>query len=399
MFWPWGCLYVGMPYTSELEWTDQVERNCMAFPESKAFHGGKSFEAIGVDFRHLERAEEVISADVLDAWFDPSPRVIEKLLAFLPFLARTSPPVRAAGLVEAIASQRGIPEDCILTGGGSSDLIFACLPHLLPANGQAMILDPMYGEYQYLFDTVMGVKVTRFSLDRENDFRVETDAIVAEVWARRPDLIVLVNPNSPTGQHWPRAQFLRFLDSIPESARVVVDETYIDYVGAQESVEREAAQRSNLLVIKSMSKVYALSGLRAGYLVADPCTIRRLGLWIPPWSVSLPAQLAAVEALRDPNYYAERYRQTSVLREELISNLRQNNRLRVYGSAASFVLVETASSAQQIIEAMRPSNIFVRNCDSMSKQFADRFLRVAVKTHSQNQRIAEALAAATERFR
>ena len=60
-----------------------------------AFHGGKSFEAIGEDFGALEHAEEVVNADVLDAWFEPSPRVIEKLVRFLPFLLRTSPPVHA----------------------------------------------------------------------------------------------------------------------------------------------------------------------------------------------------------------------------------------------------------------------------------------------------------------
>jgi hypothetical protein len=71
----------------------------------------------------LERHEEVINADVLDAWFDPSPRVLERLREFLPFLVRTSPPV-AARRLGAIAQARGIPEESILTGSGSSDLIF-----------------------------------------------------------------------------------------------------------------------------------------------------------------------------------------------------------------------------------------------------------------------------------
>ena len=93
-----------------------------------AFHGGKSFEAIGENFQDLDRAEFVINADVLDAWFDPSPCVLSKIQQYLPFLVRTSPPVYSSGFVAAIARARGIPVDCILTGGGSSDLIFTCLP-------------------------------------------------------------------------------------------------------------------------------------------------------------------------------------------------------------------------------------------------------------------------------
>jgi len=83
---------------------------------AQTVHGGQSFEAIGEDFRTLERGCEVISADVLDAWFDPSPRVIERLQRFLPFLLRTSPPVDARGLVNAIACARGIRAECVLPG-------------------------------------------------------------------------------------------------------------------------------------------------------------------------------------------------------------------------------------------------------------------------------------------
>src|SRR5215831_13173141 len=95
-----------------------------------AFHGGRFFEAIGTDFQDLARAQEIISADVLDAWFDPSPRVVNKLREHLPFLSRTSPPVHAEGLVSAISEVRTMPRANICVGAGSSQLIFASLPEL-----------------------------------------------------------------------------------------------------------------------------------------------------------------------------------------------------------------------------------------------------------------------------
>jgi histidinol-phosphate/aromatic aminotransferase/cobyric acid decarboxylase-like protein len=357
-------------------------------------HGGQSFEAIGEDFRTLERGSEVVNADVLDAWFDPSPRVIERLHEFLPFLLRTSPPVDACGLVNAIANARCIPADCILPGGGSSDLIFACLPRLASGAKSVLILDPTYGEYQHVFENVLKVETKLFDLQKQDQFRVDTDRLISCVRGQQPDLVGLVNPNSPTGQHWPRREVVRFLDSVPGKTCVLIDETYIEYAGRQESLETEACARPNVLVLKSMSKVYALSGARVGYLVANAASIRSLAGSMPPWSVSLLAQVAAVEALADPEYYQRRYEETHALRESLACDLERIGSITVYPSVTNFLLIEVPSSAQQIVDRMRGSNVFVRNCDSMSVRFEDRFLRIAVKSEPQNRRIVEALAAA-----
>ena len=359
------------------------------------FPWGKSFEAIGEDFRRLDRAGDIINADVLDAWFDASPCVLSKLQQYLPFLVRTSPPVYASGLVMAIARARGIPPECILTGAGSSDLIFSCLPRLACRLQRVMILDPMYGEYRHVIETVLSAQTIRFELHKEEDFRIDTDRLIESVRRHGPDLLVLVNPNSPTGQCLPRSEVVRLIDSIPVSTWIVVDETYIEYAGREESLEGEAKKRAGLLVFKSMSKTYALSGMRVGYLVAVPSTVRDLAKWIPPWSVSLPAQLAAVEALGDEAYYMARYVETRTLREELSRNLSRNPHIATYPSTTNFVLVETRMSAQRIVEKMRESNVFVRNCDSMGERFADRFLRIAVKAQPDNRRIGDALLGAT----
>jgi histidinol-phosphate/aromatic aminotransferase/cobyric acid decarboxylase-like protein len=310
-----------------------------------AFHGGKSFEAIGANFQNLDRADAIINADVLDAWFDPSPRVLEKLRSFLPFLIRTSPPVDAAGLKSALAHWRNISQDCILTGGGSSDLIFTCLPRLCSDCARAMILDPMYGDYLHVLENVLGVETIRFNLHAADDFRISTDELIDSVLANKPDLVVIVNPNSPTGQHCPSCELIRFLNAAPRSTRVIVDETYIDYIGRGESIETECRNHPNLIVLKSMSKVYALSGARVGYLVAAIPVVRELAKWMPPWSTSLPAQVAAVEALKDEDYYRLRYQETHILRQELTCALRRHPDLHVYPSKTNFVLVEVPVSA------------------------------------------------------
>jgi histidinol-phosphate/aromatic aminotransferase/cobyric acid decarboxylase-like protein len=185
------------------------------------------------------------------------------------------------------------------------------------------------------------------------------------------------------------------LDSIPPSTWVVIDETYIEYAGREESLEADACKRDRLVVLKSMSKTYALSGMRVGYLVAVRSTVKLLAKWVPPWAVSLPAQVAAVEALGDESYYRERYCETHSLRKELMHNLQKTPQIIAYPSTTNFVLVQAGTSAQDIIERMRELNVFVHNCDSMGEGFADRFIRIAVKRPLENLRIADALFRAT----
>lgn len=357
-----------------------------------AFHGGRLFEAIGPSFAALEREREIISADVLDAWFDPAPEVVTKVREFLPFLLRTSPPIYAEGLIRAIAQTRGLPEPAIIAGAGSSSLLFTCLPRLVSAGDRALILDPMYGEYRYLLETVIGAIVVRYPLLAEDNFQVHMERLIDEIKQAQPRLVCIVNPNSPTGQHWPKPDLLGLISRIGGDTLVLVDETYLEYVGSSESIEAEAARLPNLLVLKSLSKVYALSGARAAYLVAHPDQAKALSRWIPPWAVSLPAQVAAVEALNCAAYYQECYRQTHSLREELAYALQAVPDLRVFNSCANFLLVDLGSDrAEQILTQLRERKIYLRNCRDMSPRFGNRYLRVAVKNRPQNQRLAAAI--------
>jgi histidinol-phosphate/aromatic aminotransferase/cobyric acid decarboxylase-like protein len=356
-----------------------------------SFHGGRFWEAIGPDLCHLEKAASVIPADVLDAWFDPAPGVVEALREQLPFLMRTSPPVDSAGLRQVLARCRHIHEECILAGGGSSDLLFTCLPHLIDSEYSAMILDPAYGEYAHIIGGVQGAGVKRFRLRREDGFRIDAEALMRAVLQERVRMVAIVNPNSPTGVYWPAAQARALLEHIPRDVTVVVDDTYIDYVSGGESLEREATGRPNLIIIKSLSKAYALSGLRVGYLVAHSDMCRGLKRFVPPWAVSLPAQFAAIRALQECAYYERRWRETNELRQEFAAALGRMPGVKVYSGCANFVLLELEADAGRVLERLRAKNIYVRNCDSMSEQFCGRFLRVAVRGRNENLRVCEAL--------
>jgi len=351
----------------------------------QAYHGGASFEAIGVDLAHLERAGEVITADVLDAWFDPAPEVLNTLREHLAFLLKSSPPSHAEGFVQELAVRRGIPAESVLPGAGSSSLLFACLPRLLEPGRAVAVLDPMYSEYEHIAGALLGCPILRLALREEDGFAVRTEALVDLVRTQQPQAVLLVNPNNPTGRCWPREEALEFLAAIDPETWVVVDETYLEFAGEGLSLEAEAARRQRLAVVKSMSKVYALSGARVGYMVAHPSVAEELARWLPPWPVGLLSQAAAIEALRRPGYYRGRYKETRLLRDEFRAALQTLNPLL---SCTNYFLIQPPDPAG-VASRLRERKIFVR--EFFQGVLTGRYLRITVRSKEENMRMIEAM--------
>jgi len=185
----------------------------------------------------------------------------------------------------------------------------------------------------------------------------------------------------------------RVLARAPVQTRVWVDETYIEYAGPGQSLEKFAAKSENVIVCKSMSKVYALSGARAAYLCAAPHQLEQLRAITPPWVVSLPAQVAAVNALRDPQYYLARYRETARLRESLAAGLREMG-WEILPGIANFLLCHLPAdgpSAAFVTAACRRRDLFVRDAALMGTQLGTHALRIAVKDAATNRKMLEIL--------
>ncbi|MFC1452139.1 aminotransferase class I/II-fold pyridoxal phosphate-dependent enzyme [Verrucomicrobiota bacterium] len=357
---------------------------------SECYHGGAFFDAIGDQFDDMSRARTVINADVLDAWFPPAQEAQDALRCRLPWIMRTSPPTRADGLAKTIAEARGVDPHSILTGGGSSALIFLAFRYWLNRSSRVLLLDPTYGEYAHVLDRVVQCETERLLLDRSNGYRLDPTSLANKL-AEGFDLFVWVNPNSPTGLHVARADVEAALGDSSACKRVWIDETYIEYAGREQSLETFAVQSENIIVCKSMSKVYALSGLRVAYLCASPHQLEPLRVLTPPWSVGLPAQIAATHALRSEDYYRMRYQQTHELRKELVSGLRHLGISEIVPGIANFVMFHPpagSNTAACIVRKCRAQGLFLRNVATTGGQA----IRMAVKDAETNQRMLTILA-------
>jgi len=355
---------------------------------ASCYHGGAFFDAIGAEFDGLHRRSAIINADVLDAWFDPAPGVIEAVSAHLAWSLRTSPPTHCEGLQRVAGAARGVPDECVLPGGGSSALIFLALREWLDPSSRVLILDPMYGEYAHVLERVIGCQVARLRLHRAERYALDPARLVCEL-QQGYDLVAIVNPNSPTGQHVPADALRAVLQMAPSSTRIWIDETYLEYVGSSQSLERWAAASRNAVVCKSMSKAYALSGARCAYLCGAVELIGELRRISPPWAIGLPAQIAACEALRSEAYYREQWSATHQLRATLAVRLQQLD-WDVVPGCANFLLCHlprVAGTAAELIAACRERGLFLRDVSSMGTTFDARALRISVKDAGTNERM------------
>ncbi|MFI0540122.1 aminotransferase class I/II-fold pyridoxal phosphate-dependent enzyme [Streptomyces sp. WSLK1-3] len=366
-------------------------------------HGGASFTAVGTDFRTLDRRHDIVMADVLDAWFPPAPGVRAALADDPGWVARTSPPTAAEGLSAEIAAVRDLPPDTLAVGAGSSDLIFRAFGRRLTPRSRVLLTDPCYGEYAHVTERVIGCRVDRFPLRREDGWRIDPDRLAAAVHSGRYDLVVVVNPNNPTGRHAPASGLRALIEAAPDRTHWWIDEAYLGYVGPHESLAGLAATDPRVTVCTSLSKMYALSGLRAAYTVSEPAGAAELRRWTPPWPVGLPAQLAAVAALRDPDHYRDHWLATHALRRGLAADLAAAAQdATVEESVANFLcltLPTDGPSAAQLVDECRRHGVYLRDLSPLSPCYEGRTVRVAVRDTAENARIVAACRAALDVLR
>lgn len=342
-------------------------------------HGGKVHEAAR---RWRISPEAVIDFSANINPFGTPPEVltaIENSLA--PASLHAYPDEHA--FVFALAGKHHVTPDEIIIGNGSAALVFAVLRALLPA--RVLLLEPAFGEY---FRACVAVKaaVTRCLLAEETGFMPDFTSLASSIEERQFDLIILNSPHNPTGNLYAREKLLRLVD-LAEASQVAVmlDEAFIDYV-PQASLIHSAAEKSRFIVLRSLTKFYAMPGLRVGYAVCGAEVASVIREQIEAWSVSTVALEAGRAALAEEEYESQTYRINAQAREEFADALR-NIGICVFPSAANFLLVRLPDvSGAGLARWLEPERILIRQCDSF-RGLGDMYIRLAVRSRRDNLRL------------
>ena len=287
-----------------------------------------------------------------------------------------------AALVAAAALRYGAAEEEVIAGNGSAEILSA-LPRVL-GKPRAVVPGPAYIDYARSA-ALGGMCVETLALSEEEGFQLDFDAL--EKRLRGDEAVFIGRPNNPTGLVCGAGELRKLAARHPETV-FVVDEAFGDFVEGFDSVTRE--RPANLVVLLSLTKAFAIPGLRLGCAVADAALARRIRELLPPWSVNTLAQAVGVAALQDAEYLSRTRTFVREQREALAAELAALPGLHVYPGEADFLLVRTATDAPALAERLLREGIAIRLCTNFEGLDA-RFFRVAVRTASENARLCDAL--------
>jgi histidinol-phosphate aminotransferase len=308
------------------------ESRCPMVPPIE--HGGPDLEELS---RLGLNATQILDFSVCTNPFGPSPRVREALAQVR---LEQYPDREARGLRGALAEIHSVDPRHILAGNGASELIGLTTMAFIRPGDRVLVIGPTYGEYARSARLQGGV-VSTWNALQETHFATAPTKIETEIDRCRPRLVFLCNPNNPTGTAIPPGAISTWARCHPRTL-FVVDEAYQRFAPGLPSLISDCA--GNLLILRSMTKDYALAGLRLGYAVGTEEVIGALRQVQPPWSVNATAQAAGVAALGDKHHLAQSLEDLVRAKRDLVKSLTELG-LAVWPSAAHFFLVRVGDGA------------------------------------------------------
>ena len=291
-------------------------------------------------------------------------------------------------LIEHLAELYGVPAQCVLAGRGSDEGIDLLVRSFCRAGvDSVMICPPTFGMYK-VSARIQGASLIEVPLLADKSFALDTDAVLA-AWVPTCKLIFLCTPNNPTGGLLDRSAIERICETLGNKAIVVVDEAYIEFAGV-ESLSSQLERFPNLVVLRTLSKAYALAGTRCGAVLAHPDIVQLLANVITPYS--LPTQtIEALLEFTDAEHRAAATKRIALILDERARLTERLKRLpairRVWNSAGNFLLVECTDTAL-VFSAATSAGLIIRNPGS---PYLPGCLRISVGTPEQNDRLLRSI--------
>ncbi len=294
----------------------------------------------------------------------------------------------ATELREALARRHHLLPENICVANGSTELIYL-VPRLV-AGRRGLIVAPPFSEYARSLARA-GWEIDYLDPDPDQRFALSLDILDRRL-AVGCDLLFLANPGNPTGALIPAkdvAAIFRLCRS--RGTFLVLDEAFIDF-REEESATSLVVEGGGAVVLRSMTKFYAIPGLRLGYAVGCGEVSARLAALREPWSVNTLAQAAGIACLEDGDYPARTRDLVVAERERLAAGINALPGLEVYPSAANYLLVriDAGPTAPELAARLLAERVLIRDCSSF-RGLSERFFRVAVRGAGENIRLLDLL--------
>lgn len=351
-------------------------------------HGG-NVEEIAREYGLKEEKIMDFSANINP--LGPPSKVIKALKENLNKITRYPDP-EAINLRRELSKYLRVNSESIIAGNGAIELIHLICRTLRPK--RALIVVPTFSEYESTLKSI-GCKIQFFLLKSRENFRLDIEELlknIKKIGSSRPyqgrDLLFLCNPNNPTGQLINKTDMLKIVDvARKRGVFVIIDEVFMDFVEQEgkETLIYEAARRDNLFIIRSLTKFFALPGIRLGYGIGNKDFLQRMKIHKEYWSVNALAQIAGTAALKDKEYIKKTKRLILKEKKFLYSKLSKIDGLKPYSSVTNFILCQLTdrTDSKKLREELIQKNILIRDCSSF-RSLNNRYIRIAVRTRKEN---------------
>lgn len=309
--------------------------------------------------------------------------ILAKLSASLPeFRFNRYPDPTAHELRRLIAEANGLEPENVLVGNGGDELIFDMLLAWGGPGRKVLDMPPTFTMYG-IDAQVTGTEVV--VVPRLEDFSVDQKAVLRRVAEGGIDIIVIANPNNPTGGLTDESFLIELLHST--DALVMVDEAYFEF--SRTTMRPHMSRCDNLVILRTFSKAFSMAGLRVGYMLAHQDVVTEFMKVRQPYSVDSFSQWVAVSVFRDRMVFEQGIRDIMRGRDQLIHGLSMMPEVNVFPSEANFVLVRVEHGAALWRDLLHNHSVLVRDF-SRAPGLSD-CLRVTVGTEEENRRFLSAM--------
>lgn len=345
---------------------------------------GKSIAQIVKEFSL--KKEDIVKLGSNENPWGPSKKAIEAIEKNLNSINRY-PESEIFPLIEEIAKYSNTETDQVIVGGDGADEIIDILGKTFIDPGSEFIVPlPSYMYYEYILQIYEAIPVyAKWNIEEEKlDVNSVLDAITDKT-----RLIFLCTPNNPTGALISQEDIKTIAEAT--DALVVVDEAYGEY--AKKTNINLIKQYPNILVMKTMSKILGLAGLRVGYALSNKEVIEYMHRVKPVFSLTRPSYEASIATLKDKKFIEESTEKGIESREYLIEEMRKIDSLKVYSSYANYILVDlhkTNYTAEELSLELLKKGFIVRDCTSF-KGLDEYWMRVSIARLDENKKFISAL--------
>jgi histidinol-phosphate aminotransferase len=291
-------------------------------------------------------------------------------------------PTEDGRLEGMLAGNLDVAPDCIVLGNGSDQLIELIVYTLLRERDELVAIEPTFSMYRKAAG-IQGVAYN--SVPLYSDFCLNEDRLLEAVTSKTR-MMVVCNPNNPTGNQFEESQLIKILESF--KGLMVVDEAYVEY--ADYSMACKTEDYPNLVILRTFSKAYGLAGIRLGYALMNPelaLAIRRA--YQMPYTVSELSQEIGVQALKSRQIVMDTVNKAIRMREWLYRKLNILKDVKVYDSDSNFLLFSTGKPSDEVYSGLLSRGVMVRRFGKLLNE--ENCLRVTVAPRKMMDRFLEAL--------